>query len=650
MLAQVEPGELRSRLPAVAARARRAVRERPARPRRGPPARRHALAEPALLRLLREHRLGAGHPRRAAQRRAEPGRDPLAHVAGAAGARGGDARLARAAARAAGRPARPHRGHRLDRRRWPRSRRRAQRQAGRARRRLLRARALVGREGVPAARARGCARRRSTTRSGCGRTRSTSTDACAVVATIGTTSTSSVDPVPAIADACERAPAPGSTSTPPTPARRPSARSSATHFAGWERADSIVVNPHKWLLTPMDCSTLWTRRPDDLRAAFSLVPEYLRVSEEVASLSEYSPVLGRRFRALKLWAVLRCYGREGLQERIREAIRLAALFEGWVRDEPGWEVDGAAAVLARLLPPRRLRRGERGAARARQRDRRDLHLAHEAERPLRAAARGRQRAHDRGRRAPRLGRAQAGSGSGVAREAVEQLLERARRRLRRARRRACGRRRGGRTRSRRVSTSDVVVLRDPRSRRAVDERRLLVPDPERDPAARGRAARARGRARASSQPGSSASAGGGPSRAGAPARELVQHRPQLVPARASARRRSRPHGGGSFFFSTMPAASSSFSRAARMFVPIPGSPVDEVGVALRPVQRARARRAASSARRRGRAHARSGSTGRSRFTYFTFCTHDTCETQVIPVSFASTNVEREGIAWLRHPA
>ena len=68
------------------------------------------------------------------------------------------------------------------------------------------------------------------------------------------------------------------------------------------------------------------------------MPEYLRVSEEVASLSEYSPALGRRFRALKLWAVLRCYGREGLQERIREAIRLAELFEGWVRDEPGWEL------------------------------------------------------------------------------------------------------------------------------------------------------------------------------------------------------------------------------------------------------------------------------------------------------------------------
>ena len=161
--------------------------------------------------------------------------------------------------------------------------------------------------------------------------------ACAVVATIGTTSTSSIDPVPQIADACTRegvwlhvdAAYAGSA------AACPELRDA---FAGWERADSVVVNPHKWLLTPMGCSALWTRRPDDLRAAFSLVPEYLRVSEDVASLSEYGPALGRQFRALKLWAVLRCYGREGLQRRIREAIALAALFEGWVRDEPGWEV------------------------------------------------------------------------------------------------------------------------------------------------------------------------------------------------------------------------------------------------------------------------------------------------------------------------
>ena len=163
------------------------------------------------------------------------------------------------------------------------------------------------------------------------------TGACAVVATVGTTSTSSVDPVAAIAAAAERAgvwlhvDAAYAGSAAVCPELR-------AHFAGWERADSIVVNPHKWLFTPMDCSALWTRRQDDLRAAFSLVPEYLRVSEEVTSLSEFSPALGRRFRALKLWTVLRCYGRAGLQERIREAMRLAELFEGWVGSEPGWEL------------------------------------------------------------------------------------------------------------------------------------------------------------------------------------------------------------------------------------------------------------------------------------------------------------------------
>jgi aromatic-L-amino-acid/L-tryptophan decarboxylase len=161
--------------------------------------------------------------------------------------------------------------------------------------------------------------------------------ACAVVGTIGTTSSTAIDPIPAIADRCAaenvwlHIDAAYAGSAAACPELRP-------HFAGWERADSLVVNPHKWLLTPLDCSNFWTRRPDDLRRAFSLVPEYLRVQEDVVSLSEYSIPLGRRFRALKLWAVLRCYGRSGLQERIREAIRLAALFEGWVRDEPGWEL------------------------------------------------------------------------------------------------------------------------------------------------------------------------------------------------------------------------------------------------------------------------------------------------------------------------
>ena len=117
----------------------------------------------------------------------------------------------------------------------------------------------------------------------------------------------------------------------------------------------------------MDCSALWTRRVEDFRRAFSLVPEYLRSPDDALNLSEVSVPLGRRFRALKLWAVLRCYGRSGLQEHIREHVRLARLFEGWVRDEPGWEVSRAAAVLARLLPSRRLGRGERGAHGAGQR-------------------------------------------------------------------------------------------------------------------------------------------------------------------------------------------------------------------------------------------------------------------------------------------
>ncbi|MFL5931304.1 MAG: pyridoxal phosphate-dependent decarboxylase family protein [Gaiellaceae bacterium] len=161
--------------------------------------------------------------------------------------------------------------------------------------------------------------------------------ACAVVATIGTTSAASIDPVPAIADACEASgtwlhvDAAYAGSAAVCEELRPL-------FAGWERADSIVVNPHKWLSTPMDCSALWTRRVDAFRDAFSLVPEYLRVSEEVVSLNEVSVPLGRRFRALKLWFVLRSLGRQGLQAMIREHVRLAAGFERRVAEEPGWEV------------------------------------------------------------------------------------------------------------------------------------------------------------------------------------------------------------------------------------------------------------------------------------------------------------------------
>jgi aromatic-L-amino-acid decarboxylase len=94
------------------------------------------------------------------------------------------------------------------------------------------------------------------------------------------------------------------------------------------------------MLTPMDCSLLWSRRPDDLRAAFSVVPEYLRTpdSEDALSLSEYGPALGRRFRALKLWAVLRCVGASGLREHIRRGITLAEGFETRVARNPQWEL------------------------------------------------------------------------------------------------------------------------------------------------------------------------------------------------------------------------------------------------------------------------------------------------------------------------
>lgn len=163
--------------------------------------------------------------------------------------------------------------------------------------------------------------------------------AAVIVATVGTTSTTSVDPVAAVADVCERT---------GTWLHVDAAYAGAAMvcpelrwaFEGVERADSLVVNAHKWMLTPMDCSLFWTSRPADVRAAFSLIPEYLRTpdAEDALSLSEYGPALGRRFRSLKLWAVLRCHGRAGLQHMIREHVRLAAQFEGWVRMEPGWEL------------------------------------------------------------------------------------------------------------------------------------------------------------------------------------------------------------------------------------------------------------------------------------------------------------------------
>jgi aromatic-L-amino-acid decarboxylase len=162
----------------------------------------------------------------------------------------------------------------------------------------------------------------------------------AVVATVGTTSTTSVDPVPQIADICERyglwlhvdGAYGGSAAI--APEMRPV-------LAGCERADSLIVNPHKWLFTPIDCSVFYTRKPEVVKAAFSLVPEYLRNAEsmgdEVPNLMDYGTSLGRRFRSLKLWMVMRYFGEEGLAARIREHIRLGQLVAQWVDEAPDFE-------------------------------------------------------------------------------------------------------------------------------------------------------------------------------------------------------------------------------------------------------------------------------------------------------------------------
>src|SRR6266705_3412313 len=163
----------------------------------------------------------------------------------------------------------------------------------------------------------------------------------AVVATVGTTSTTSVDPVPQIAAVCERHGlwlhvdgAYGGLAA-VDPAMR-------WVLAGCERADTLIVNPHKWLFTPVDCSVFYTRKPEGVKAAFSLVPEYLRNTEskgdEAPNLMDYGTSLGRRFRALKLWMILRYFGQEGLAARIHEHIRLAQLVRQWIEEAPNFEL------------------------------------------------------------------------------------------------------------------------------------------------------------------------------------------------------------------------------------------------------------------------------------------------------------------------
>ena len=159
---------------------------------------------------------------------------------------------------------------------------------------------------------------------------------CAV-ATVGSTSTSSIDPVEEIVPICEEnamwlhvdAAYAGSAAIVPE---------LQNCLKGCERADSVVTNPHKWLFTPFDLSVLYCRHLDLLKQAFSLVPEYLKTNETVTNQMDYGIQLGRRFRSLKLWFILRYFGRQGLIDRIREHCRLARMFASWVKESEDFEL------------------------------------------------------------------------------------------------------------------------------------------------------------------------------------------------------------------------------------------------------------------------------------------------------------------------
>jgi aromatic-L-amino-acid decarboxylase len=161
----------------------------------------------------------------------------------------------------------------------------------------------------------------------------------AAIATVGTTSTASVDPIPEIAGICREfrmwlhidgAYGAGFAILPEY----------QSITAGWSDADSIVVNPHKSLFVPLDFSVLYVRDLEKLRRVFTLVPEYLRgdTVEAQKNYMDYGIQLGRRFRALKAWVIFRSFGREGIAARLREHIRLANIFADWIRKDNRFEL------------------------------------------------------------------------------------------------------------------------------------------------------------------------------------------------------------------------------------------------------------------------------------------------------------------------
>ncbi len=209
----------------------------------------------------------------------------------------------------------------------------------------------------------------------------------AIVATVGTTSTTAVDPVASIAeiattediwlhvDAAYAGPT----------ALIPEMRH---HFAGWERAQSIVINPHKWMFTPFDCSLLLTREMETLRASLSLVPEYLRTydgKDAGRDYSEYTPQLGRKARGIKMWMQLRYFGLSGLRARLQLHIDLAHELAGWIEADPDAELlypVPFATVCFRMRPSRlHGREREPGVAADAERPQRARHEPHQRQRP-----------------------------------------------------------------------------------------------------------------------------------------------------------------------------------------------------------------------------------------------------------------------------
>ena len=161
----------------------------------------------------------------------------------------------------------------------------------------------------------------------------------AVVATVGTTSTTSVDPCKEIANICTQ----NGVWMHVDAAYAGSAALSEEFrwcIEGCERADSFNFNPHKWLFAPIDASAFYTRHPDTFKRAFSLVPEYLTtpLTGQVVDLMDYGVQLGRRFRALKLWWIMRCFGLNGIRQRHRRHIDMASELAEWIEGEAGFEL------------------------------------------------------------------------------------------------------------------------------------------------------------------------------------------------------------------------------------------------------------------------------------------------------------------------